>query len=85
MFQKDVGCAVEEDDERLDKFRRGHGSLPAADNSGRRANIPCPAHLGEAAHPSSQGEETIPEEYSALDGMRKPIEDIATALDGCQL
>lgn len=82
MFQEDVRCAVEEDNERLDEFRRRHCSLSRADNSDRRPNVPCPAHLAEAAHPPSQGEETIPKEYSALDGMREAIEHIVAALNG---
>ena len=52
-----------------------------ADKSDWWPDVPCPTHLAEAAHPPSEGEETIPKEYSALDGMRKTIEHTVAVLD----
>lgn len=82
MFQKDIGRAVEEDDEGFGEFRRGNKGLTRVDDSNRWFDIPGPAILGEATHPAAESKQTVPEEYSTFYRVRKATEDAMAALVG---
>ena len=80
VFKPHIGRTVEEDNERFDELGRGYSGFASADQPNRRLHVPSPSHLGKASHPSSESEETIPEEDSALDGMCKSVKDIIAPL-----
>lgn len=68
---------MKKDDERFRAFGGRHLRITGAGCSYWRSNIPRPAVFGEAAHPTVEGDEAIPEEDTTLDVMRKAVEDIA--------
>ncbi len=54
MFKEDVGTAIEPDDEGLDEFSRWDTGFPLAHLAAGRLEVPCPAKLGKAPHPTSK-------------------------------
>lgn len=76
MLKEDVGGAIEEDEEALDKLGRGPPLLRPL----LWANVPCPAKLTKAARPTTQGEDAQPEEDAALDPMGEAVEDFFSFL-----
>ncbi len=80
MFEKDVRCAIEPNDKGLDKFGGRDGGFPLANLIAGRFDIPCPAKLGKAPHPTSKGEQSVPEEDATLDKMRETVENVVSTL-----
>ena len=80
MLQEHVRGPVQKDHQRLHELRRRDRRLPGADDPHRRSHIPRPAVLDHAAHPPAQGQQTVPEENAAFDGMRQPVEYVASSL-----
>jgi len=80
MFEEHVGTAVEPDHEGLDEFSRWHAGFPLANLAAGRLLVPAPPHVGKTPHPTSQGEQSIPEEDSSLDKVGQTIEDVFTTL-----
>lgn len=76
VLKEDVGRAIEEDEEALNKLGRRSPLLRPL----LGANVPCPAKLAEAARPTTQGEDAQPEEDAALDPMREAVEDVFSFL-----
>jgi hypothetical protein len=72
MFEKDICRSVQEDDKGLNELSRR--------DSARWSGIPCPAILGEAAHPTPQSQQSVPEEDPSLDEMSKAVEDVVATL-----
>jgi hypothetical protein len=83
MLEKHIDTPIEEDDEGLYEFSRRQGCLPNAHFAPARLKVPCPAQVGEASHPSSQRQQSVPEEYSSFDKVCKSVEDILAALKLC--
>lgn len=62
MLKPDVGRAVKEDYERLDKFRRWDGGFARSENFDGRVTVACLPDFGETIHPSSKRKQAIAEE-----------------------
>jgi hypothetical protein len=54
MFKPNIGATIEKNDKRLDEFSRRNASLPLANLASAWLEVPCPAKVGKATHPSSQ-------------------------------
>lgn len=75
MFEENVDAAIQEDHKTLCELSRGNLTLPADLGSGW-FQVPGPAEICEATEPSSEGEQTVPEEDAAFDKVSQSIEDI---------
>lgn len=51
-----------------------------ADFIAGRLSVPCPAKIGKAAHPTSQRQQSVPEEDAPLNKMGKAVEDVVSML-----
>ena len=73
MLQKDIRGSVKENEKALYEFGGWFLRLVWFD-------VPCPSDVGEAACPSAKSQDSIPEENSTLDPMRKPTENLRSDL-----
>jgi len=80
MFQKHIRGSVQEDDERFHRFGRRDSGFSSTDHADWGLDIPSPAKFSEAAHPSAEGQKTVPEEDAAFDEVRKTVEDVICSL-----
>lgn len=71
MLKEDVGIAIEEDEEALNKLSRRTPLLQSLLGT----NVPRPAELAKAAGPATQGEDVEPEKDSTLDPVGQIVQD----------
>lgn len=80
MLQEDVGDSICENHTRLGELTATDVGLPLGHNVTRRLDVPSPTQIGPAAHPSSKGQQTVPEEDASFDKMRKSVKNFDTSL-----
>lgn len=80
MLQEHVRGSVQKDHKRLHELRRRDRGFPGTDDPHRRPHVPRPAVLHHTAHPPAQGQQAIPEENAALDGVGEPVEHVVSPL-----
>lgn len=80
VLEEDVGSSVDENEER---FRELGGNPPrfAGTNQGRGGfDVPRPTQIRETAHPSAEGQQSVPEEDAALDEMSQATKNVLATL-----
>lgn len=80
MLKEDITRTIQEDYERLGEFARGNARSDGSHLRLGRPQVPRPAKVGKAPHPSTESEQSIPKEDSALDEVCEAVEDMVPAL-----
>jgi len=80
VFQEDVGDTVCENHTRLGELATGNVGLPFGHNGRLRLQVPGPTQVGPAAHPTTESEQTVPEEDASLDEVGESVEDFMASL-----
>jgi hypothetical protein len=80
MLKEDVTRTVEPYNEGFCEFSRRNPGFPLADLGAARPQIPGPAQIGKAAHPTTQRQEAVPKEDSSLDKVGEACKDVVGSL-----
>lgn len=80
MFEKDVGGAIKENDERLDELGGWDRRRPTPDHGARWPDVPGPTEVGETAHPATEREDAIQDEDASFDEMGEAVEYVIASL-----